>query len=105
MAVKNSGEILNKLKSKGFLASSVSKYDFSDSYTLPHNLINEKLTELIEQTLKREGSLYLACNEERAFVLLLNNLKDGCKLWSFQMDCDDLHYLGQYIYKIRLKIV
>ena len=27
--VKNSGEILNKSKSKGFLASSVSKLDFS----------------------------------------------------------------------------
>ena len=63
-SIKNSGEILNKLKAKGFLASSVSTYDFSSLYTtLPHNLIKEKLTELIEQTLNREGSLYLACNE------------------------------------------
>ena len=39
-SVKISGEILNKLKSKGFLASSVSIYDFSTLYTtLPHNLI------------------------------------------------------------------
>ena len=38
------GEILNKLKSKGLLASSVSTYDFSTLYTtLPHNLIKEKL--------------------------------------------------------------
>ena len=62
------GEILNKLKSKGFLASSVSTYDFSTLYTtLPHNLIKKNLTELIEQTFNREGSLYLACNEKRAF--------------------------------------
>ena len=42
-SVKNTGEILNKLKSKGFLASSVSTYDFSTLHTtLPHNLIKEK---------------------------------------------------------------
>ena len=47
----NSGEILNKLKSRGFLASGLSTYDFSTLYTtLLHNLIKEKLTELIEQT-------------------------------------------------------
>ena len=41
----NSGEILNKLKSRGFLASSLSTYDFSTHYTtLPYILIKEKLT-------------------------------------------------------------
>ena len=74
-SIKISGEILNKLKSKGFLASSVSTYDFSTLYTtLPHNLIKEKNTELFEQTFNREGSHYLACNEKRA-CSLLNNLK------------------------------
>ena len=44
-SIKNSGEILNKLKPRGFLASSLSTYDFSTLYTtLPHNLIKEKLT-------------------------------------------------------------
>ena len=62
--LKNSGEIRNKLKSRGFLASGLSTYDFSTLYTtLPHNLKKEKLTELIKQTFNREGSLYLACNE------------------------------------------
>ena len=57
-SIKNSGEILNKLKSRGFLASGLSTYDFSTLYTtLHHNLIEEKLTELIEQTFNREGSL------------------------------------------------
>ena len=47
-SIKNSGEILNKLKSCGFLASGLSTYDFSILYTtLLHNLIKEKLTELI----------------------------------------------------------
>ena len=73
---KNSGEILNRLKSRGFLASGLSTYDFSNLYTtLPHNLIKEKLTELIEETFNREGLLYLACNDKNAF-LILNNLND-----------------------------
>ena len=51
-----------------FLASCLSTYDFSTLYTtLPHNLFKEKLSELIEQTLNREGSLYLACNDKNAF--------------------------------------
>ena len=39
-SIKNSGEILNKLKSRGFLASRLSTYYFSTLYTtLPYNLI------------------------------------------------------------------
>ena len=75
-SIKNSGEILYKLKSRGFLASGLSTYNFSTLYTtLPHNHIKEKLTELIEQTFNREGSLYLACNDKNAFFTL-NNLND-----------------------------
>ena len=38
-SIKYSGEILNKLKSRGFLASGLSTYDFSTLFTiLPHNL-------------------------------------------------------------------
>ena len=48
-----------KLKSRGFLASGLSTYDFSTLYTtLPRNLINEKLTELIEQTFNRGLTLF-----------------------------------------------
>ena len=75
-SIKNSGKILNKLKSRGFLASGLSTYDFSSLYTtLPHSLIKDKLTELIEQLFNREGSLYLACYDKMPF-LLLNNLND-----------------------------
>ena len=63
-SIKNSGEVLNKLKSRGFRATSLSTYDFSTLYTtLPHNLIKEKLINLIQWTFKREGSPYIACNE------------------------------------------
>ena len=67
-SIKNSGEVLNKLKSRGFRATSLSTYDFSTLYTtLSHNLIKEKLINLIEWTFKREGSPYIACNERQAF--------------------------------------
>ena len=70
-SIKNSGEVLNKLKSRGFRATSLSTYDFSTLYTtLPHNLIKEKLINLIEWTFKREGSPYIACNERRLSSLL-----------------------------------
>ena len=40
----NSCEVLNKLNSRSFRASSLSTYDFSTLYiTLPHNLIKDKL--------------------------------------------------------------
>ena len=76
-SIKNSGEILNKLKSRGgFLASILPTYDFSTLYTtLPHNLIKEKLTELIEQSFNREGSFIWLIMIKMPF-LLLNKLND-----------------------------
>ena len=48
--------------------TSLFTYDFSTLYTtLPHNLIKDKLIDLIERTFQREGSLYLACNDRNAF--------------------------------------
>ena len=58
-AIKNSGEVLSKLKCRGFRATSLSTYDFSTLYTtLPHNLIKEKLLNLIEWTFKRVLKLW-----------------------------------------------
>ena len=46
--------VLSKLKCRWFHATSLSTYDFSTLYTtLPHNLIKEKLLDLIEWTFKR----------------------------------------------------
>ena len=96
-SIKNSGENLNKLKSRDFLASGLSTYDFSTLYTsLPHNLIKEKLTELIEQTLNREGSLYLAFNDKNAFFT--SGQPKRYKLWSCQKMCDALHSLLDNIF-------
>ena len=49
-SIKNSGEIL-ELKARDFNATSLSTYDFSTLYTtLTHNLIKDKLIDLIERT-------------------------------------------------------
>ena len=96
-SIKISGEILNKLKSRGFLASCLSTYDFSTLYSsLPHILIKEKLTELIEQTFNREGSLYLACSDKNAFFT--SEQPKRYKLWSCQKMCDAQHYLLDNIF-------
>ena len=71
--IKNSGEVLNKLKPRGFRATRLSTYDFSTLYTiLCHNLIKEKLKnkKTIDWVFKREGAPYLACNEDRLSSLL-----------------------------------
>ena len=48
-SIKNSCVVLNKVKSQGFCASSLSTYDFSTLYTtLPLKLIQVKLVDLIE---------------------------------------------------------
>ena len=68
-SIKNSGEVLSKLKCRGFRATSLSTYDFSTLYTtLPHNLIKEKLLDLIEWTFKR------ALMTERLFSLPLTKV-------------------------------
>ena len=87
------------MKSRAFLASGLSTNDFSTLYTtLPHNLIKEKLTELIEQTFNREGSHYLACNDKSAFFT--SEQPKRYKLWSCQKMCDALHYLLDNIFII-----
>ena len=52
----------------------LSTYDFSTLYTtLPHNLIKDKLVDLIERTFQREGSLYIACNDKMLFSHLMQS--------------------------------
>ena len=96
-SIKNSGKVLNKLKSRGFRATSLSTYDFSTLYTtLPHNLIKEKLINLIEWPFKREGSPYIAYNEIQAFFTSEDTKR--YKLWSCQNVYEALKYFLDNIY-------
>ena len=76
----------------------MSTYDFSTLYsTLPHNLIKETLTELIEQIFNREGSLYLASNKKNASFFTSEQPK-RYKLLSCQKMCNALHCLLDNIF-------
>ena len=79
--IKKSGNILKKLKSKNCLESNFPTEDFSTLYTtLPHNLIKDKLTDFIEYTFNRDGSLYLAYNEKHT-VLFTSEHHQRYNLW------------------------
>ena len=82
--IKNSGEVLSKLKDIGYRATSLSTYDFSTLYTtLPHSLI-------------KGGKLNLACNDKKAFFTSTCHYR-GYHLCSCQNLCDVLIVsLGQY---------
>ena len=97
-SIKNSNEVLNKFKSKGFKASALSTYDFSTLYTmLPHHLMKDKLIDLIEHTFSREKTLYLACkHQERAFFT--SEMYKNYNLWSCQKVCKALVYLLDNIF-------
>ena len=63
--------LLDKLKARDSKAISLSTYNFSTLYTtLPHNLIKDKLIDLIEN---RESSPYVMTETQ---FLLLKNLKN-----------------------------
>ena len=75
----------------------MSTYAFSTLYTtLPHNLIEDKLIDLIERTYQREGSPHLACNNRNAFFTSEKPKKYHA--WSFKNVCDALTVLLDNIF-------
>ena len=64
--------------------------------TLHHNLIKDKLIDLIERTFQREGSPYFACNDRNAFLLRKNLKKYHAQ--SCQNICDALTFLLDNIF-------
>ena len=79
----------------GYQATSLSTYDFSILYTtLTHNLIKEKLLDLIERTFYK---VYLACNDKKAFYTSTGPYR-GYHLWSCQNVYDALSFFLDNIY-------
>ena len=96
-SIKNSREVLNKLKCKDYQVSTVSSFDFSTLYTsLPHNLIKEKLVRLIEDIFGREQKTFLACNTEKAFFT--DDTYNNYTMWTCSKLCDALNFLLDNIY-------
>ena len=96
-SIKNSCEVLNKLKSRGILRPVCLHTILSTLITtLLHNLINDKLVDLIKRTFQREGSLYIACNDKNAFFI--SDAVRNYNLWSHQKVCEVLTFLLDNIY-------
>ena len=82
-------KLFNNFFSQYHVLKESQTYDFSTLYTtLPHNLIKEKLINLIYNNFKREGSPYIACNERQAFFTIEDTKR--YKLWSCQNVCEAL---------------
>ena len=91
-SIKNSGEVINKLKFRGFRATSLSTYAISTLYTtLPDKYIKEKIKDLFEWSFEREGLPYLACIERNTFFT--SEHQNRYKLWSCPNMCEALTYL------------
>ena len=95
--LKNSGEILDKLKARDFNVTSLSTYDFSTLYTtLPHNLIKDNLLILLKEPTRENALLTLHVMTEMHFLLQKNFKK--CLAWSCQNVCDALTFLLDNIF-------
>ena len=93
--------MLSRLKCRGFRTTSLSTYDFSTLYTtLPHDLIKEKLLDLIEWTFKRAFKIMVHFIWPVMTVKLFFTSSDQSRytLWSCQYVCDALCYLLDNIY-------
>ena len=95
--------LVNKKFCRGFRATSLSTYDFSTLYTtLSHNLIKEKLLDLIEWTFKgalKTMVLYLACNDRKAFSLPLTKV---CTLFGHVRMCATPYPISWIIFTLDL---
>ena len=75
----------------------MSTYDFSTLYTtLLHNLIKDKLVDLIERIFQRECSLFIACNDRNTFFT--SDAVRNYNFWSCQRVCEALTFLLDNIY-------
>ena len=63
---------------------------------MPHNLIKDKLMDLIDRTFQRECSLYIACNDRNA--LFTADAVRNYNLWSCQKVCEALTF-GSKLYR------
>ena len=83
-SIKNSSEVIEKLRLRNFQGSQVSSFDFSTLYiSLPHDLIKAKVLSLVNWCFNRESKSYL-CTSLKAIlqVLIFKALYDKSYLGS-----------------------
>ena len=72
-SIKNSSEVIEKLRLRNFRGSQVSSFDFSTLYTsLPHDLIKAKVLSLVNWCFNRESKSYLCTSLNAGFLATKN---------------------------------
>ena len=74
-SIKNSSEVIEKLRLRNFQGSQVFSFDFSTLYTsLPHDLIKAKVLSLVNWCFDRESKSYLCISLKAGFFLATRNM-------------------------------
>ena len=98
-SVKNSLEVLDKLQAFEKPFETVDSYDFSTLYTtLPHYLIKQKFSYLIEWCFDKTNQKYICCSRERSFF---SDVKDKYKrytYWTCEEMIDAVYFLLDNIF-------
>ena len=96
-SIKNSGDVIEKIKSRNFQANTIASYDFSNMYTtLPHDKINDQLFKLIKWCYNREGKTYICTSESKGFFSATEY--KSYKSWTCSDVCSALSFLLDNIY-------
>ena len=96
-SIKNSSEVIEKLRLRNFRGSQVSSFDFSTLYTsLPHDLIKAKVLSLVNWCFNRESKTYLCTSAKAGFFS--NKKYDSYKCWSCAELCEAFTFLMENIY-------
>ena len=96
-SIKNSSEVIEKLRLRNFQGSQVSSFDFSTLYTsLPHDLIKEKGLCLVKLCFNRETKTYLCTSDKAGFFS--NKKYDWYKCWTCTQFSEAFTFLIENIY-------
>ena len=96
-SIKNSSEVVEKLRLRNFQGSQVSSFDFSTLYTsLPHDLIKAKVLSLVNWCFNRESQSYLCTSLKAGFFS--NKKYDSYRCWSCAELCEAFTFLMENIY-------
>ena len=96
-SIKNSSEVIEKLRLRNVQGSQVSSFDLSTLYTsLPHDLIKAKVLSLVKWCFDRESKTYLCTSAKAGFFS--NNKYGSYACWTCTELCEAFTFLMENIY-------
>ena len=96
-SIKNSSEVIEKLRLQNFQGFQVSSFDFSTLYTsLPHDLIKANVLSLVKWCFDRESKTYLCTSDKAGFFS--NKKYDSYACWTCTELCEAFTFLMENIY-------